>query len=70
MVRHNKSNHISKQAKKINQIKNNKNTNYKKPKIKEKSWGETHLTYGSQLCRDLTGLSVSTQQDSMRFQGK
>lgn len=30
---------------------------------------ETHLAYGSQVCRDLTGLSVPTQHNQMRIKG-
>ena len=30
---------------------------------------ETHLAYGSQVCRDLNGLSVSTQHIWMRIKG-
>ena len=64
-IKLNKEKHISKHVKQINQIKSNKNTK-KKIQTKEKSWRETHLTYGTQLDWYLTGPLVPTQQYSMR----
>ena len=40
--------------------------NHKYPK-QERAMKETHIAYGSQVCRDLTGPSVPTQQYSMRY---
>ena len=45
------------------------NTSYK-IQIKEEPLVETHFTYGTQFGWYLTGPSVSTQQDSMRYQSK
>ena len=65
----NKAKHISKNMEHINKLRITR-TQIIKTLIKEKPWRETHLAYGTQLGWYLTGLSVPTQQDSMRYQSK